>query len=66
MSKPPDRKSLFRKMRDWFRRKRQEPQGPPDFSERPVTVRGGPKGRSGAAVAELEDDSSRFYQPRRL
>ena len=28
-------------------------------------VRRGPKGRSGAAVAEIEDDSCRSYPPRR-
>jgi len=28
-------------------------------------VRGGPRGRSGAAVAEIEDDSFRIFPPRR-
>ena len=31
----------------------------------PAPVRRGPKGRSGAAVAEIEDDSFRTFPPRR-
>jgi len=31
----------------------------------PAPVRRGPKGRSGAAVAEIEDDSFRSFPPRR-
>jgi hypothetical protein len=65
MSKRFDRRSLFQKMREWLQRMRPEPQGPPDFAERPVPVSRGPKGKSGAAVAEFEVESDQFYPPRR-
>jgi hypothetical protein len=65
MGKSQDRKSLLQKIRDWLRNKRREPQNPPDLSEPLVPVRRGPSGRSGAAVAEPEEDSDQFYPPRR-
>ena len=42
-----------------FRRKPQPPQAPPadPYAGRPVPVRRGPKPRSGAAVAEPEEDN---------
>jgi hypothetical protein len=40
-------------------------QSPPaDACERPVPIEKGPKGRSGAAVAEPEEDSYSVYPPR--
>jgi hypothetical protein len=34
------------------------------YAERLVPIRRGPKGRSGAAVAEPEEESYRAYRPR--
>jgi hypothetical protein len=43
-----------------------EPRFPGDpYANVPAPVRRGPKGRSGAAVAEIEDDSFRSFPPRR-
>jgi hypothetical protein len=43
-----------------------KPSAPGDpYAYVPAPVRRGPKGRSGAAVAEIEDDSYRDYPPRR-
>ncbi len=51
---------------DFWRRIRRKPQPPADpFADRLVPVRRGPKNRSGAAVAEPEDDSFRSFLPRR-
>jgi hypothetical protein len=49
------------------RRLRREPTPPPGDPYAYVTapLRRGPKGRSGAAVAEIEDDSYRAFPPRR-
>jgi hypothetical protein len=44
-------------------RRKSPPPGDP-YAERLVPVRRGPKGRSGAAVAEPEEDSYRAYRPR--
>jgi hypothetical protein len=46
---------------------RREPTPPPGDPYAYVTapLRRGPKGRSGAAVAEIEDDSYRTFPPRR-
>jgi hypothetical protein len=45
-------------------RKRPAQPGDP-YAYVPAPVRRGPKGRSGAAVAEIEDDSFRSFPPRR-
>lgn len=47
-----------------FLRGEQLPPGDP-YAYVMAPTRRGPKGRSGAAVAEIEDDSSRSYPPRR-
>ena len=46
-----------------LRRKPAQPGDP--YAYVPAPVRRGPKGRSGAAVAEIEDDSFRSFLPRR-
>lgn len=56
--------------RIWDRVRRllgKKPSPPPadPYAYRMAPVRPGPKGRSGAAVAEPEDDSYRAYPPRR-
>ena len=43
-------------------RKKQPPEGDP-YAYVGAPLRRGPKGRSGAAVAEIEDDSFRSYPP---
>jgi hypothetical protein len=44
-----------------------KPSNPPSdpYAYAMAPVRRGPKGRSGAAVAEIEDDSCRTFPPRR-
>jgi hypothetical protein len=44
-----------------------KPSPPPadPYAYRMAPVRRGPKGRSGAAIAEIEDDSHRSFPPRR-
>ncbi len=62
-----EKRSHFRLMVDFFKRllgrKPAEPGDPYAYVMAPV--RRGPKGRSGAAVAEIEDDSYRTFPPRR-
>jgi hypothetical protein len=60
-------RSRFRTVLDFLRRLlgRKPPQTPGDpYAYRTAPLRGGPKGRSGAAVAELEQDSYRAFPPR--
>jgi hypothetical protein len=45
-------------------RKKPAPPGDP-YAYTMAPVRRGPQGRSGAAVAEIEDDSHRSFPPRR-
>jgi hypothetical protein len=52
-------KNLLRRI---FHRKPKLPEDP--YSERLVPVRRGPKGRSGAAVAEPEEFESQFFPSR--
>jgi hypothetical protein len=63
-----DRKnhSLMKKLEDAIRRLlRQQPPQPEDpYAYVMAPVGTGPKGRSGAAVAEIEDDSYRSFPPR--
>jgi hypothetical protein len=67
----PDNKrkrSLRKKLEDAIcRLLGREPSPPPGDPYAYVTapLRRGPKGRSGAPVAEIEDDSYRTYPPRR-
>ncbi len=48
----------------WKRKKEKPPEGDP-YAYVGSPLRRGPKGRSGAAVAEIEDDSFRSFPPRR-
>jgi hypothetical protein len=61
-------RSRFRVVLDFLRRLlgKKPPPSPSDpYSYQMAPVRRGPKGRSGAAVAEVEEDSYRAYPPRR-
>ncbi len=61
-------RSRFRIVFDFLRRMlgKKPPQTPGDpYAYRMAPLRHGPKGRSGAAVAEPEDDSYRTFPPRR-
>jgi hypothetical protein len=61
-------RSRFRALLDSLGRLfgRKPPQTPGDpHAYRMAPVTRGPKGRSGAAVAEIEDDSYRAYPPRK-
>jgi hypothetical protein len=63
-----EKRSRFRIILDSLRRLlgMKPPQTPGDpYAYRMAPLRRGPKGRSGAAVAEPEDDSYRAYPPRR-
>jgi hypothetical protein len=63
-----EKRSRLRTVLDSLRRMlgRKPPQSPGDpYAYRMAPVRHGPKGRSGAAVAEPEDDSYRQFPPRR-
>lgn len=58
-------RSPLRFLKDLWRRIRRKPLPPGDpYSDRLVPVRRGPKGRSGAAVAEPEEDSYQSFPPR--
>jgi hypothetical protein len=61
------RQSRLRALKSWLRRLlggKAQPPGDP-YADRLVPVRRGPKGRSGAAVAEPEDGEDYFFAPRR-
>jgi hypothetical protein len=60
-------RSRFKIVLDFLRRllgKKTPPLPEDPYSYRMAPVRRGPKGRSGAAVAEPEEDSYRAYPPR--
>jgi hypothetical protein len=61
------KRSLVRRIEDAIRRLLgREPSPPPDpYAYAMAPLRRGPRGRSGAAVAEIEDDSYRSFPPRR-
>jgi hypothetical protein len=63
-----EERSRFRVVLDFLRRllgkKPTPPPGDP-YAYAMAPVRRGPKGRSGAAVAEIEDDSYQSFPPRR-
>jgi len=69
MSNSAPRRSLFQILSNLLRRLRRK--GPPadpyadPYSDRLVPVSRGPKGRSGAAVAEPEEESYGFFPPRK-
>ncbi len=63
------KRSLVKRLQDKIRRLLdREPSPPPadadPYAYRMAPVRRGPKGRSGAAVAEIEDDSFERFPPR--
>jgi len=62
-----EKPSRFRVVLDFLKRllgrKPSSPPGDP-YAYAMAPVRRGPKGRSGAAVAEIEDDSFRSFPPR--
>jgi hypothetical protein len=62
-----EKNSKFRAVLDFLKRllgKRPAQPGDP-YAYVMAPVRRGPKGRSGAAVADIEDDSFRSFPPRR-
>ena len=66
MSDSASRRTPLQALLELWRRIRRKPQPPTDpYADRFVRVQRGPKGRSGAAVAEPEDDSYRAFPPRR-
>jgi hypothetical protein len=60
-------RSLMKKIREAIRRLlRKDPAPPADpYAYVTAPLRRGPRGRSGAAVAEIEDDSFQSFPPRR-
>jgi hypothetical protein len=67
MSEAGERRSGFRVVLDFLRRLLgRKPAAPEDpYAYVMAPVRRGPKGRSGAAVAEMEEESLRSFPPRR-
>jgi len=61
------KRSRFQALLDFLRRMLGKKPTPPSdpYAYVPAPLRRGPKGRGGAAVAEIEDDSYRSYPPRR-
>jgi hypothetical protein len=62
-----NKKSLMKRFKDLARRMLgREPSPPPadPYAYSMAPLRRGPRGRSGAAVAEIEDDSHRSFPPR--
>ena len=66
MSEAGERRSGFRVVLDFLKRLlRRKPAAPGDpYAYVMAPVRRGPKGRSGAAVAEIEEESFRSFPPR--
>lgn len=62
--KPSLLKEVQEAIRRLLRKKDKPPEGDP-YANVPVPLRRGPKGRSGAAVAEIEGDSYQSFPPRR-
>ena|SRR5215472_10808703 len=63
--KPSAKDRLRQILRDFVQRQLRGRQPPGDpYADRLAPVRRGPKGRSGTAVAEPEDDSYRSFPPR--
>jgi hypothetical protein len=61
------RRSLMKQLEDALRRllgKKPSPPPADPYAYSMAPLRRGPKGRSGAAVAEIEDDSYRSFPPR--
>ncbi len=69
MEKTGDKHSRWKMLLEFLRRRfgRKPPSSPADpYAYVTAPLRHGPKGRSGAAVAEIEDDSFRAFSPRQL
>jgi hypothetical protein len=68
MSDSESRRTALQVLLNVWRRIRRKPHEPPidPYADRLVPVRRGPNGRSGAAVAEHEDDSYRSFPPQRM
>ena len=67
MANTGDKRSRFKMLMDFLKRllgPKAAPPGAP-YADAMAPLRRGPKGRSGAAVAEIEDDSFRSFPPRR-
>jgi len=66
MSKEEIPRRLLQAVKNFLRRIRRKTQPPGDpYAESLAPVRRGPSGRSGAAVAEPEEESYGFFSPRR-
>ena len=67
MSEAGEKRSRFRIALDFLKRLLgKEPAPPADpYAYAMAPLRRGPKGRSGAAVAEIEEDSYQSFPPRR-
>jgi hypothetical protein len=63
-----EKRSLVKRLRDsilrLLGRKPSSPPGGDPYAYRMAPLKRGPKGRSGAAVAEIEDDSYQAFPPR--
>lgn len=66
MSKRQAGRSLLQTLKGWLNRIRNKPQPPDPYANRLAPVRRGPKGRSGAAVAEPEPYSFESFPPRKM
>ena len=59
------RRTLVERLKSmWQRFRRKSPPPGDPYAERLVPIRRGPKGRSGAAAVEFEEDSYRAFPPR--
>ena len=68
MRNEEQKRSLRKKIQDSIRRLLRPKEAPPEgdpYAYVASPLRRGPKGRSGAAVAEIEDDSYQSFSPRR-
>lgn len=65
MADPGEKPSRFRVVVDFLKRLIGKKPSPPGDAYAMAPLRRGPKGRSGAAVAEIEDDSFQSFPPRR-
>lgn len=67
MADAGEKRSRFQSLMNFLKRLLgKKPAAPGDpYAYVTAPVRRGPKGRSGAAVAEIEDDSYRSFPPRR-
>jgi hypothetical protein len=68
MREGQQKRSLMKRLQEAIRRLLgKEPSPPPTdpYAYTMAPVRRGPKGRSGAAVAEIEEDSYQAFPPRR-